>query len=235
MAKVTLALSIVIPVFNEERTVIELLTKVRGSSAVRMLPTEIIVIDDGSTDQTKKLLKKNLDLYDVLITQPKNHGKGAAVQLGFAQAKGAIVIIQDADLEYDPEEYGVLIEPIIRNKADVVFGSRFVGSKAHRVVYFWHFVANKGLTLLSNMCTNINLTDMESCYKAFRRDVLPKLTLVEKGFGFEPEITAQVAKQKVRIYEVGISYAGRTYQEGKKIGLKDAFWAIWVIVRQVWR
>ena len=228
-------LSIIIPVYNEEQTIITLLQQVQNAPIQESISSEVIVVDDGSWDKTRDLLKKHPKLYTQLILKKENEGKGSAIHAGIAAARGEIVLIQDADLEYDPAEYGGLIAPILANKADVVFGSRFVGSKAHRVVYFWHYVANKALTLFSNMTTNLNLTDMESCYKAFRKTVLDRVILQEKGFGFEPEVTAQIARLGVRVYEVGISYNGRTYQEGKKIGFWDAVRAIWVIMRQLFR
>jgi len=200
------------------------------------IPKEIIIIDDCSTDNTRSILKHleeegEEDLH--IIYQPRNQGKGAALREGFRHCTGDVVLVQDADLEYDPAEYPRLIQPIIDNRADVVFGSRFIGEQ-HRVLYFWHSVANTMLTTLSNMFTNINLTDMETCYKVFRREVLDGITLKSNRFGFEPEVTAKIAKKRDpswRIYEVPISYSGRTYEEGKKIGLKDAFSAFYSIVR----
>jgi glycosyltransferase involved in cell wall biosynthesis len=193
---------------------------------------EIIIVDDFSSDGTRELLKSELEsLVDRVVYHPFNQGKGAALRTGFAHATGDIVVVQDADLEYDPQEYPILMEPIVRDRADVVYGSRFMGGEPHRVVYFWHMVGNRFLTLLSNMFTNINLTDMETCYKMFRRSVLEKITIEEDRFGFEPEITAKVSRLSVRIFEVGISYYGRTYAEGKKIGWRDGFRAIYAIVK----
>jgi glycosyltransferase involved in cell wall biosynthesis len=222
-------LSIVIPVYNEAATIRSLLDAVR---AAPLDGREIIVVDDGSTDGTRELLDGDLrPLVDQVLLQERNQGKGAAVRRGFAAATGQIVVVQDADLEYDPQDLPALIEPIVSGKADVVFGSRFMGGQPHRVVYFWHMVGNRLLTLLSNMLTNVNLTDMETCYKAFRREVLEQLELREDRFGFEPEITARVAQLGCRIYEVGISYHGRTYAEGKKIGWRDGVRALWVICK----
>ena len=223
-------ISIVIPVFNEVKTISTLLEQVEAVN----LPCakEIVIVDDFSTDGTRDLLQK-LDENGItrVICHSKNQGKGAALKTGFAQARGDIVIIQDADLEYNPEEYPKLIQPILDGKADVVYGSRFMGSEPHRVIYFWHYVGNTFLTLLSNMLTNLNLTDMETCYKAFKKEVLTRIEIEEKRFGFEPEITAKVAKLNCRIYEVGISYSGRSYQEGKKIGWRDGFRALWCILK----
>ena len=193
---------------------------------------EIIIVDDFSSDGTRELLKSELEsMVDRVVYHPFNQGKGAALRTGFAHATGDIVVVQDADLEYDPQEYPILMEPIVRDRADVVYGSRFMGGEPHRVVYFWHMIGNRFLTLLSNMFTNINLTDMETCYKMFRRSVLEKITIEEDRFGFEPEITAKVSRLSVRIFEVGISYYGRTYAEGKKIGWRDGFRAIYAIIK----
>jgi len=222
-------LSVVIPCYNELGTIGRVVQAVR---ACPVKDLEIIIVDDCSTDGTRDLLQSSLvGQVDQIIYHGKNRGKGAALRTGFAAATGDIVVVQDADLEYDPQEFPDLIAPILSNRADVVFGSRFAGSRPHRVVYYWHMVGNKFLTTLSNMFTNINLTDMETCYKAFRREVIQAVRIEENRFGFEPEITAKVAKMGCRIYEVGISYYGRTYKEGKKIGWKDGFRAIYCIFR----
>jgi glycosyltransferase involved in cell wall biosynthesis len=221
--------SVVIPCYNERQTIEQIVAAVRAAPVEEL---ELIVVDDASTDGTAALLKEKIEpLVEKVIYHAVNRGKGAALRSGFAAVTGDIVLVQDADLEYNPQEYPLLLEPILSGKADVVFGSRFKGGRAHRVVYFWHMVGNKFLTLLSNMCTNINLTDMESCYKAFRASVIKQLDLREDRFGFEPEITAKVAKAHCRIYEVGISYDGRTYEEGKKVTWKDGVRAIYAIIR----
>jgi glycosyltransferase involved in cell wall biosynthesis len=223
-------LSVVIPCYNETKTVRAILERVR--TAAPALSKEIIVVDDMSTDGTRELLSGELrGLVDTLVLHERNRGKGAALRSGIRAATGRIVVIQDADLEYDPNEYEVLVRPILDGRADVVFGSRFVSGGSRRVLYFWHYVGNQLLTLLSNVFTNLNLSDMETCYKVFRREVIQSIEIEEDRFGFEPEVTAKVAKLKCRIYEVGISYAGRTYEEGKKIGWKDGVSALRCIVK----
>ncbi len=222
-------LSVVIPVFNERDTIEQIVQAVRAAEAQNI---EIIVVDDASTDGTQDVLKEKISsMADQIIYQPRNCGKGAALRAGFAAATGDVILVQDADLEYNPSDYPTLLEPIFSGKADAVFGSRFMGGRPHRVLYFWHMVGNRFLTLLSNMLTNLNLTDLETCYKAFRTDVLKKFDLREDRFGFEPEVTAKLAKAHCRIYEVGISYNGRTYSEGKKVNWKDGFRAIYAILR----
>ncbi|WP_129127926.1 glycosyltransferase family 2 protein [Geomonas oryzae] len=220
-------LSIVIPVYNEVNTIAAILERVRAVD----LDKEIICVDDCSTDGTREILADLADESTRIYFHDRNRGKGAALRTGFGAANGDIVIIQDADLEYDPQQYPRLIQPILEGKADVVYGSRFTTGEYRRVLFFWHMVGNTLLTLLSNMLTNLNLTDMETCYKVFRREVLERITVEEDRFGFEPEITAKVAKLDVRIYEVGISYSGRTYKEGKKIDWKDGVSALRCILK----
>lgn len=224
-------LSVVVPCYNEKKTIEEILKIIAQSPVFENHELELIVVDDHSTDGTSDILKANPELYDTLLYHEVNQGKGAALRTGIRAATGNIVIIQDADMEYDPREYGTLIEPILRREADAVFGSRFMGGGPHRVVYFWHMVGNRFLTLLSNMFTNINLTDMETCYKVCRREIIQAIEIEENRFGFEPELTAKLARQGCIIYEVGISYHGRTYDEGKKIGWRDGFRAIYAILK----
>jgi glycosyltransferase involved in cell wall biosynthesis len=223
-------ISVVIPCYNEKTTITQVVEMVKRSPAG---VSEIVIVDDCSTDGTRDILKNTIAADPVcrVIYHEKNTGKGGALSTGFKAAQGDIVIVQDADLEYDPADYPRLVQPILDGKADVVFGSRFMGGDAHRVVYFWHMMGNRFLTLASNMFTNINLTDMETCYKVFRREILQKITVEENRFGIEPEITAKVSRMHCRIYEVGISYSGRTYEEGKKIGWRDGFRALYAIVK----
>ena len=222
-------LSVVIPCYNELATIENILDRVLAQS---IKDIEVILVDDCSTDGTRGMLPRICEPRGVKVVMHQyNQGKGAALKTGFQIARGAIILVQDADLEYDPNEYHLIINPIVSKNADVVFGSRFMGGRPHRVVYFWHMLGNKFLTLLSNIFTNLNLTDMETCYKAFRREVIQNIDIQESRFGFEPEITAKVAKMGLRIYEVGISYYGRTYEEGKKIGWRDGVRAIYAILK----
>ena len=229
-------LSIIIPVFNEGPTVHLLLDKIKNVILPQNIEKEIVVINDCSTDSTKQSIEKyvidNPQLNIIFLSHDKNKGKGAALHTGIAMATGDYIIIQDADLEYNPEEYLILLQPVLDGFADVVYGSRFMGGNAHRVLFFWHTIGNKFLTFLSNMFTNLNLTDMETCYKLFNTKMLQSIHLKEKRFGFEPEVTAKISKiKKIRIYEVGISYYGRTYEDGKKINWKDGIHAIFCIIR----
>ncbi len=221
-------LSVIMPCFNEKSTINEILFAVKNSGVEDL---EIIIVDDCSTDGTKGFLENINDKNIKIVFHDKNQGKGAALRRGFKEAGGDICIVQDADLEYDPKEYKLMIEPILNNKADVVFGSRFQGGRPHRVVYFWHRLGNGFLTLLSNIFTDLNLSDMETCYKAFKTEIIKSIKIEENRFGFEPEITAKISKMNLRIYEIGISYYGRTYAEGKKIGWKDGIRAIYCIVK----
>lgn len=229
-------LSIVIPVYNEEKTIRFILDKIKSVELIKNTSKEIIIIDDCSTDNSLAVLKEyknnNAQLDIVILTHLVNKGKGAALHSGISKATGDILVIQDADLEYDPKEYNILLNPILEGVADVVYGSRFMGGKPHRILFFWHSIGNKFLTFLSNMFTNLNLTDMETCYKMFRTEIIQKIKLKENRFGFEPEVTVKISKIKgIRIYEVGISYYGRTFEEGKKISWKDGFRAIYCILK----
>ena len=222
-------LSVIVPIYNERATLARIVEKVLSVP----LDIELICVDDGSTDGSVEILSELCRSYPALrmFVQPKNMGKGAALRRGIQEATGDFLVVQDADLEYDPAEFPSLLEPLLQGNADVVYGSRFLGGRPHRVLYFWHFVGNSFLTLLSNCFTNINLTDMETCYKVFRREIIQSIPIEEDRFGFEPEITVKVAKRHLRIYEVGISYSGRTYKEGKKIGWKDGVRALWCLVK----
>jgi len=228
-------LSIIIPVYNEEKFIAELYSRVLQVELHTGISKEVIIIDDGSDDGTKNIIKGFDDENTIIIDKERNSGKGACIRLGLEKASGDIILIQDADLEYDPNEYPKLLDPIISGKAEVVYGSRFKGGEAHRILYYWHSLGNKFLTFFSNILTDLNLSDMECCYKVFRREIIQQINLVENRFGFEPEVTAKLAKlskkDKCRIYEVGVSYSGRTYKEGKKINWKDGLAAIKCILK----
>jgi glycosyltransferase involved in cell wall biosynthesis len=224
-------LSIVIPCYNEKATIIQLLERVLSANLPDNIEREIIIVDDFSTDGTREILKTINDPKVKVIFHNKNMGKGAALRTGFGHITGDIVVVQDADLEYNPNEYSKLLKPILDGRADVVYGSRFMTTDERRVLYFFHFLGNKFLTFISNLFTNMNLSDMETCYKMFKCEIIEKITIKENRFGFEPEITAKIAKLKCRVYEVGISYSGRTYEEGKKISFKDGFRALWCILK----
>lgn len=224
-------LSVIIPIFNEKETICEIVRRVKAIH-LEGVDMEIILVDDFSTDGTRDVIEEKLKTeVDKIVFHEKNQGKGAALRTGFQHFTGDFVVVQDADLEYNPMEFQKLLAPLLDGRADVVYGSRFIGEGAHRVLYFWHFVGNRLLTLASNVFTNLNLTDMETCYKMFKAEVIKKIKVEQNRFGFEPEVTAKVARMGCRVYEIGISYAGRTYEEGKKIGLKDAFTALWCIIK----
>lgn len=232
----TQTLSIIIPAYNEEKTIHLILDKVLAVKLINDLQKEIVIVNDCSKDNTKDTIEKYIASHSEqkfnFYSQEKNQGKGAAIHKGIEIAKGDYVIVQDADLEYNPEEYNILLKPILDGFADVVYGSRFMGGKPHRILFYWHSIGNKFLTSLSNMFTNLNLTDMETCYKLFRAEIIKNISLKEKRFGFEPEVTAKIARiPNIRIYECGISYYGRTYAEGKKINWKDGFRAMWCILK----
>ncbi|NUQ82313.1 MAG: glycosyltransferase family 2 protein [Bacteroidetes bacterium] len=225
------SISIIVPVFNEARTIRQVIERIRAADTCG-LEKDIILVDDASTDETPVILASLNDRSIRIFTHQKNRGKGAAIRTGISQATGDLILIQDADLEYHPREYPSLLAPILSDDADVVYGSRFMGGSAHRVLYFWHYVGNQFLTFVSNMFTNLNLSDMETCYKVFRREKIQSIRLRENRFGFEPEVTAKISKIRgIRIYEVGISYFGRSYEEGKKIGWKDGIRAFYCIIR----
>ncbi|MCK0107694.1 glycosyltransferase family 2 protein [Flavobacteriaceae bacterium S0825] len=229
-------LSIIIPAYNEEHTISEIISRLNDVELIGGIKKEVVIIDDCSTDRTQYFILENIKKHPHLRIQfykkDKNQGKGSALHLGFEKASGDFIVVQDADLEYDPNEYNLLLKPLLDNLADVVYGSRFIGGNPHRILFFWHSIGNKFLTTISNMFNNLNLTDMETCYKMFRSDIIKNLTLKEERFGFEPEVTAKISKIKgIRIYEIGISYYGRTYEEGKKIGWKDGFRTLYCILK----